>query len=250
MGEQAAITIHVLPAAYGDCLWVECAGTPPWRLLIDGGPPETWPILLQRIEDLTPAGRRFDLVVASHLDSDHIGGLLPLFAAAPKLGISFGDVWFNGLPQLPAAQNLVTRSVAEGETLMALLTGTGGASPLPWNLAFDGFAAMTREQKKSRVVPIEPGPRLTLLSPTPRRLERLRAVWVNELGKLQRGESEEPAPPAPGGRRSMIWRPLPLPGPPPTDRRRMEAASRSFWNTKAQAACSQPTPITRCWARR
>jgi beta-lactamase superfamily II metal-dependent hydrolase len=198
MPEPPAVTIDVLPASYGDCLWVECSGPErPWRLLIDGGTPETWPVLRQKIENLTQADRRFDLVVASHIDSDHIGGLLPLFAAAPKLGVSFGDIWFNGLPQLPDSQTMLTRSVAEGESLAALLTGIGGDPPLPWNSTFHGFAVMTNDDRKSREISFDRGPRLTLLSPTARRLERLRVVWLQELSKLQRGESEEPAEPVP-----------------------------------------------------
>lgn len=39
----AAITIEVLQAGYGDALWIECARDGrPWRMLIDGGPPEAY----------------------------------------------------------------------------------------------------------------------------------------------------------------------------------------------------------------
>jgi hypothetical protein len=35
-GIAAAITIEVLPAGYGDALWIGCVGDgPPWRTLID-----------------------------------------------------------------------------------------------------------------------------------------------------------------------------------------------------------------------
>ena len=108
------ITLDVLPAGRGDCLWVECAraGLPPWRMLIDGGLPNCYPLLRQRLKALAVAGPVFiDLVVVSHIDSDHIGGLLPLFAE-DEIELKFGDIWFNGLPQLP---ELAETTVAERE---------------------------------------------------------------------------------------------------------------------------------------
>jgi glyoxylase-like metal-dependent hydrolase (beta-lactamase superfamily II) len=70
-----------------------------------------------------------DVVVVSHIDSDHIGGILPLPA---REDIEVGDVWFNALPQLPATGEPLTRSVREGEDLVELLTGVSRSRPLPW----------------------------------------------------------------------------------------------------------------------
>src|SRR4051794_22840069 len=97
-----AITIEVLPADRGDALWVECHGSTgrPWRLLFDGGMPATSNVLRERVLALGETERVIDLAVVSHIDSDHIGGILPLLSAG-DLGVTFGDVWFNGLPQLP-----------------------------------------------------------------------------------------------------------------------------------------------------
>lgn len=193
-----AIEIDVLAADRGDCLWIECAreGGRPWRLLFDGGMPETWPLLRQRVEALDPADRLFDLAVVSHVDSDHIGGMLALLGA-PELGVRFGDVWFNGLPQLPQDPAGPSRSVAEGESLMRLLSG-GTAAPLPWNRAFGGSAVMTAGDGGVLELRRADEPAITLLSPTPKRLTALRRKWVVELARLQRGEpAEPPAPPSP-----------------------------------------------------
>jgi metal-dependent hydrolase (beta-lactamase superfamily II) len=96
-----AISIEVLPADRGDSLWIECRGAGrPWRLLFDGGMPETWTQLRDRIGTLDPHHRIIDLAVVSHIDADHMGGMLP-FLSDTDLGVSFGDIWFNGLPQLP-----------------------------------------------------------------------------------------------------------------------------------------------------
>jgi beta-lactamase superfamily II metal-dependent hydrolase len=200
---SVGITIDVLPALRGDCLWIECTRTNdrPWRLLVDGGMPSTWPVLRKRIEALAKAEPvHFDLAVVSHIDSDHIGGLLPLFAST-DLNVTFGDIWFNGLPQLPDRGSARSRSVTEGARLVDLLSGQGGGPPLPWNEQFGRSAAMTAGDGAYREVVYKGAPRITLLSPTPRRLESLRGVWIDELRRLQRGEPSEP---------SIAGLPLPL----------------------------------------
>ena len=188
-----AVVFEVLPAYRGDCLWIEChrAGARPWRMLFDGGTPETWPALRERVMALDIAEREIDVAVVSHIDSDHIGGMLPLLAER-DLGVRFGDVWFNGLPQLPLEHEEVSRSVSEGESLMRILSGADH-QPLPWNLAFDGRAAMTAGDGQIRRIEGAGVPTITLLSPTPRRLRALRKAWSAELASVRRGEPAEPA---------------------------------------------------------
>ncbi len=192
-----AIKLEVLPASRGDCLWIECRRKQrPWRLLIDGGMPSDWPALRSRIEALPAGDRRFDLVVVTHIDADHIGGMLPLFSNK-ELGVSFGDVWFNGMPQLPEPVTGRTRSVAQGESLVSLLSGIAESSAPPWNVAFDGRAVTTGAHN---FVTIErpDWPTITLLSPTNERLAALRKHWVKSIELLKRGEAEElPKPPTP-----------------------------------------------------
>jgi hypothetical protein len=195
-----AITVDVLPALRGDALWIEChrPHERPWRLLFDGGMPGTWPLLRERVLALGEGERVIDLAVVSHIDSDHIGGMLPLLAAT-DLGVTFGDIWFNGLTQLPEPGTGATRSVAEGESLVKLLSAAAkSAKPLPWNRAFAGRAAMTAGDGAAELVDHPGEPAITLLSPTPKRLLALRKKWAAELERLQRGEAAEPAaPPAP-----------------------------------------------------
>jgi beta-lactamase superfamily II metal-dependent hydrolase len=193
---MAAITLDVLPADRGDCLWIECerAGRAPWLLLIDGGMPSSYAVLREHLSKLAKKGPvHIDLAVVSHIDSDHIGGLLPLFAD-PGIDVTFGDIWFNGLPQLPEPADVRPRSVAEGERLVDLLSGGTGGRKLPWNERFGRAAVMTKGESAFETVTFDDGPTLTLLSPTPRRLTSLRKTWTTELLKLQRGEPSEEEP--------------------------------------------------------
>ena len=59
----------MLPAAHGDCLWIEYgSGTTVHRILIDGGPAHAYPALRERILHLPADERRFDAQRA-HLGS-------------------------------------------------------------------------------------------------------------------------------------------------------------------------------------
>ena len=194
MGDQTAIRLEVLPARLGDCLLVECLHEdgPSWRMLVDGGPPDTWPILEARLED----DPRIDVAVITHIDSDHIGGMIPYLTS--PLASSIGDVWFNGRTHLP---DLPQRSVAQGESVVAALLGTaelaGGraaGTPLPWNLAFGGGPVETGEEAGFVEYAVPGGPRVTLLSPTTKRLLALATVWYAAVQDAVRGEEETGQP--------------------------------------------------------
>jgi hypothetical protein len=157
-------------------------------MVVDGGPPEASGALQARLDALPPGERVLDVVVVSHIDSDHIGGMLPLLA---REDIEVGDVWFNALPQLPAPGEPLTRSVREGEDLVELLTGVSRSHALPWNRVTDGQAVVTPGDRTFRELTPDGGPKITLLSPTPKRLLALRRVWDQALTRLQRGEPEE-----------------------------------------------------------
>src|ERR1041384_7477072 len=111
--------IEMLPARHGDCLWVEYGkGTDVHRILIDGGPVSTFEFIDKRLQQMPPGDKSFDLVVLSHVDADHIEGLVRLFAENP-LPFTVDHVWFNGWRQMKKAHGLL--GALQGEFLSALL---------------------------------------------------------------------------------------------------------------------------------
>jgi hypothetical protein len=84
------------------------------------------------VRELPESGRKFDLLVVTPVDVDHIGGILSCFAdlADSIPGLSFNDVWFNGLHNFAAiagrACRLLNGSVARSTVASAVSARRGG----------------------------------------------------------------------------------------------------------------------------
>jgi beta-lactamase superfamily II metal-dependent hydrolase len=170
----------MLPAQHGDALWIEY-GNPdaPRRILVDGGTSPTAAIVRGRIAALAPADRRFELLIVTHIDTDHVGGILRLLAE--DAGAEFGEVWFNAWRHLQAVPETSRLGPVDGEILSALLDRSGW----PWNAAFDGGPVMVPADGPLPCHVLPGGMRLTLLSPGPEQLLALKHAWtevVQEAG--------------------------------------------------------------------
>jgi len=133
--------IDMLPAEHGDCVWIEYGPADnPRRILIDGGTSGTFRTLRTGIAALPAAQRRFELLVVSHIDADHIGGAIELLEGT-ALGVSFGDIWFNGHRHLlvPEGTRGVAQDTAEANgSSVALLAEHDGKRALLTGDAFPG----------------------------------------------------------------------------------------------------------------
>ena len=168
--------IEMLPASDGDCLWIEYGDRErPWRLLIDGGRGATYETLRERLAALPRGQRNFELLMLSHVDADHIGGLLEL-VEDQNCPACFKDVWFNGYHHL-FDTTIEEYGPAQGERLTdALVQGNW-----PWNEAFNrGGPAVLPDVGDLPVVELEGGMKITLLSPTWPKLRRLQPIWEKE----------------------------------------------------------------------
>jgi beta-lactamase superfamily II metal-dependent hydrolase len=177
--------IEMLPAEQGDALWIEYGSkASPHRVLIDAGVRKTSSVVRARIEALPKSQRTFDLLIVTHVDSDHIGGM-PKVLANPAADLGFDDVWFNAWQHLQPDQ----LGPVEGEILGAQLENRGW----DWNAAFNGKAVVVPAKGKLPRRTLPGGMTLTLLSPTHERLEVLRPVWktVVEAAGLEAGVQDE-----------------------------------------------------------
>jgi hypothetical protein len=178
-------TVEMLPASLGDCLWVEY-GRPekPSRVLIDGGLVGTVGRITEKIREVADAEGgtcRLELLVLSHVDADHIEGLIKLLGTK-GLPLEIGDVWFNGRAHLPnpdAATEDEFLGATQGEFLAALIRERG----LPWNQAFGGKTIYVRGADRATLPRhrLPGGMELVLLSPTFKELLALSRKWEQEL---------------------------------------------------------------------
>jgi beta-lactamase superfamily II metal-dependent hydrolase len=181
--------IEMLPAAQGDCLWIEYGDeAKPYRILIDTGTVPTYKRLRERIEQLPERERRFNLFIISHVDGDHIEGAIPLLRDE-ALGVEYDDVWFNGWKHILKVTDDRLGPV-QGEYLSALLE----EGEHKWNEAFNnGETAYIPDSGDLPHVTLPGGMKLTLLSPTANELSKLRPVWDREVRKenLAPGDAED-----------------------------------------------------------
>lgn len=173
------ISLEMLPAAHGDCLWLEYGDAEhTHRILIDGGPGSCYETLRWRILSLPVAERHFELLVITHVDADHIEGVIKLLQDE-DLQCKFDDIWFNDWQQI---DNLPDQDVippnlgpVQGEFLGALIESIPGQA---WNKAFAGKAIYVLDGDFDLPqVTTAGGLKLTVLSPTRGTLETLRVHW-------------------------------------------------------------------------
>jgi hypothetical protein len=172
--------LELLPAQRGDCLWLTYGEPPTLRhVIIDAGPSETIetlvPELERRIEALAGRTDRVELLVMSHIDADHVQGVVSLLSDARRVRL-FRDVWFNGWKHLPAPETL---GAPDGERLTAILD----ENPRRWNRAFGGDAVVVPDAGAPPTVRLAGGLELTLLSPTEQGLRKLVPKWERECEK-------------------------------------------------------------------
>ncbi|MFQ5340094.1 MAG: caspase family protein [Anaerolineae bacterium] len=203
--------LHVVQAEHGDCLILEYA-TPasPRYLLIDGGPATIYQDHLRgELEKIRDDGGKLDLVMLSHVDDDHVNGLLDLMdelieqrESGSRETIAVAALWHNTFSQtlgddvedrfrtlmdeagaardLMPFSNTADRSIRQGDEL----TQVAGALDIEINPEFDPRRLIS--------VGDTPGPielanlRLRIVGPTAENLESLRQEWDEWLEEQER----------------------------------------------------------------
>jgi beta-lactamase superfamily II metal-dependent hydrolase len=164
----------------------------PRRILVDGGRAATYSDIKQRFSRLPEEQRTFELLIVTHVDRDHIEGVVAMLAD-PAAPIRFKDVWFNSYDHLRDPQ-IETFGAVQGERLTTALL----ERRLPWNDAYGRKSVELRAN--SPPVPVEGGLTLTLLSPDRPKLAALLPKWEEECrtAGLLPGVAAARRPPPPG----------------------------------------------------
>ncbi len=172
--------IQMLPARFGDSFWITINHDGrEHRILIDGGTAGTRNTIHRLIRDLPDDDRRIDLMVVTHVDNDHIAGILTMLQRQ-EVSVEVADFWFNGRKHLPE-DGTDFLGIDQGEQLGDALA----AADIPWNKAFGGEAVVVPDSGPLPVIELPGEIRLTLLSPTTEALRKLARVWEAELRAAQ-----------------------------------------------------------------
>jgi hypothetical protein len=180
------LNITLLPAKYGDGIWIEY-GTARRRrrIVIDGGPLPAYPELAASFTRLPAGDKRVELFVVSHVDGDHIEAAIRLLAQPrPEWPFLPQDIWFNGYHHMAPRQTLGAR---EGEFLSALIHARAAAA---WNKAFEGGPVTIPPDGTPPRVRLADGMTLTILSPTEAALTRMAKEWKKKLKSFDPGDLE------------------------------------------------------------
>jgi hypothetical protein len=196
------LELTMLPARQGDALWIRWGDeVSPHQLIIDMGTEEIGKQMRQRLEGLDASQRTFELLVVTHVDRDHIGGILTCLAEAEPLAhLKFKDVWFNGWTHLNGG--FVTQPEPDEETMPA--SGLESFGPAQgerlsnwlreqtWNKAFAGRSAAREPGLPPPKITLADNLTLTLLGPTRARLQDFIPKWKDEVQlALEKGSLHE-----------------------------------------------------------
>jgi beta-lactamase superfamily II metal-dependent hydrolase len=207
-------SLEALRAKYGDSLLLHYgAAEDPRLVVIDGGPSGVFKAtLLPRLEQLR--GERggklpIEVLMVSHLDDDHVRGVLDLAEAMDeegdlRAGFDVKTLWVNAFEDTVGDAKPITAAVAAAPAgleshLEAVVASVGEgrdlrdvARKLHWPVN-DGFDQLVMAPDDAGVdIDLDPL-RLTVVGPRATELEELRKKWAKEVAKLAKAKPAEAA---------------------------------------------------------
>jgi hypothetical protein len=170
--------IEMLPARHGDALLIEYGTTRTRRLIIDAGPLHAFDDVNARLQKFPAGDQRVELLVVTHVDTDHVEGMIRLLAPpVSRWPIAPEEIWFNGWRHL----DKTTLGGREGEFMSALIRQRAGNI---WNTRFGGQAVCVDRLPQNRVV-LKDDMKLTLVSPDADALADLLEDWRKNADKWE-----------------------------------------------------------------
>lgn len=194
--------LSVIQAEFGDCLLLRFGSkAKPMHILIDGGPSGTYPKHLHaELEKIQRMNGCLELMILSHVDNDHIIGLLEMLADMAKQraanhpdAVPVRGIWHNRFEQAEGHAAGLTTRIDSG------LQGTTGAvfssaTAETFGIKEGNKLSVAAQQLKIPVNPGVPGSVITtasypdplaiadlklwVIGPTPENLEALKKKWL------------------------------------------------------------------------
>jgi len=161
-----SITFNFLPANSGDAILVSADHK---NILIDGGHSRTYyRVIKQQLKKIKEEKQYLDLVVLTHLDNDHINGLLKLLEDKQMI-LLVKELWFNAFNQftvVPTKSSYKT-SIKQGITFDEFVEKIKTEN---YSLNFEKYISI---EKFDSPIKLFSHLQLTLLSPNENKLQRL-----------------------------------------------------------------------------
>lgn len=167
---QVAAQVTALPAARGECLLLEYTGATgeQHRILLDGGLRSAFGRGLGSVLGPTGAPTSVDVAVITHVDGDHIEGVIEALRSGRLVA---ADFWFNGRDQIAGPDEPGhTRSARQGDALSSLIPDDRR------NVVAEGRALVVRDGGPPEL-PLPGGAVAVLLTPSRERLAALLERW-------------------------------------------------------------------------
>ena len=93
------MSIKLFPAEYGDCIMLSIGKENQYNILIDGGLSKTYQKYIKsEIQHIKEKRQKIGLLVCTHMDNDHICGLIQVLKETNPNFID--NVWYNGFFQI------------------------------------------------------------------------------------------------------------------------------------------------------
>ena len=205
------LNLRVVQAEQGDCLILEYGTvSSPRYILIDGGPNQIYDDHLQFVlGGIREAGHKLDLVILSHVDDDHVNGLLDLTAElqdqrrdGEQETIAIDEFWHNTFRQTAgpdvegrfralanragASRNLMSRTARAGRSICQgdELTREAASLDIQVNPRFSPEYLVAVDDVPGAVV--LGNLNLQVVGPTKDNLDRLRKKWLKWLKKHEK----------------------------------------------------------------
>lgn len=207
------VTVEMFPAREGDCFLITLLEQD-YRILVDGGTAQTYNnYLRERLLELSHEGKKIDLLIVTHIDNDHIGGIISLIKEngcnEESRIIRIKEIWHNSYRHFTDLNNneisfsekeILSSIISNGSALdeggrnryqqeISALQGTTLAGFLykgkyNWNSLYAGKAVNCDFRKD---ILIGRDCSIKVLSPNTEILNKLKVVWRSELMKKNVG---------------------------------------------------------------